>query len=149
MSRPDNPKTIVIKYNGVEYAKYDGRNYYLNRRDRSAPNLHQQIYIDNNGDIPDGYHVHHIDGNPENNAVDNLVAIPPEEHIKETAKQMWKTRAVTKKCAFCGNMFETIYDGDYCSKKCRRKRWNRDHKDYYKQYHKNYRLKIKGEQANA
>lgn len=39
------------------------------------------------GEIPKGYHVHHKDGNKQNNRVDNLEIIHPSEHAKETIKQ--------------------------------------------------------------
>jgi hypothetical protein len=45
-------------------------------------NPYRQIYIENYGDIPEGYHIHHIDGNPLNNDPKNLIAISAEEHAK-------------------------------------------------------------------
>lgn len=38
------------------------------------------------GEIPKGYHVHHIDGNRQNNAVSNLKILHPSEHRAETLK---------------------------------------------------------------
>lgn len=38
------------------------------------------------GEIPRGYHVHHKDGNKQNNRVDNLEIIHPKKHRKETEK---------------------------------------------------------------
>lgn len=38
------------------------------------------------GEIPKGYHVHHIDGNKQNNVVTNLKIVHPSEHRKETEK---------------------------------------------------------------
>ena len=40
------------------------------------------------GEIPKGYHVHHIDGNKQNNVVTNLKIMHPSEHRKETAKML-------------------------------------------------------------
>lgn len=34
----------------------------------------------NNKQIPNGYHIHHLDGNKENNDPSNLVCLSPEEH---------------------------------------------------------------------
>lgn len=42
--------------------------------------LHKYIYRKFYGDIPDGYDIHHIDLNYENNQPDNLVAMPRNEH---------------------------------------------------------------------
>lgn len=39
------------------------------------------------GDIPKGYHVHHKDGNKQNNDVNNLEIVNPLTHRMETAKQ--------------------------------------------------------------
>ncbi len=36
------------------------------------------------GEIPKGYHVHHKDGNKQNNHVDNLEILHPSDHVRET-----------------------------------------------------------------
>ena len=36
--------------------------------------LHREIWRDHFGPIPDGHHIHHIDGNPDNNDIENLNA---------------------------------------------------------------------------
>jgi len=41
---------------------------------------YRKIWRDSNGEIPSGYHIHHIDGNPYNNDISNLQCISPEEH---------------------------------------------------------------------
>ena len=38
------------------------------------------------GEIPKGYHVHHIDDNKQNNTVSNLEIIHPKQHRQETEK---------------------------------------------------------------
>lgn len=42
------------------------------------------------GDIPKGYHVHHKDGNKQNNFVENLEIIHPSKHWHETEKNNHK-----------------------------------------------------------
>ena len=42
--------------------------------------LHRYVWEKANGEIPKGYHVHHKDGNPSNNALENLECIPCREH---------------------------------------------------------------------
>lgn len=43
-------------------------------------NPYRKIYEEHHGIIPDGFHIHHLDGNPSNNDISNLIAISPEEH---------------------------------------------------------------------
>lgn len=45
-------------------------------------NPYRKIYREHYGEIPEGYHIHHIDFNPYNNDPKNLVAVTPEEHAK-------------------------------------------------------------------
>lgn len=41
---------------------------------------HRFVWWDAHGPIQQGMHVHHIDGNPGNNSLDNLLALPRREH---------------------------------------------------------------------
>lgn len=45
-------------------------------------NPYRKIYKEHYGEIPEGYHIHHIDFNPLNNDPSNLIAVTPEEHAK-------------------------------------------------------------------
>jgi len=45
-------------------------------------NPYRKIYREHYGEIPAGYHIHHIDGNALNNDPKNLIAVTPEEHAK-------------------------------------------------------------------
>ncbi|WJJ56810.1 HNH homing endonuclease [Staphylococcus phage vB_SAP01] len=42
--------------------------------------VHRLIYEYFIGNIPKGYHIHHIDGNKQNNCIDNLECVSPSEH---------------------------------------------------------------------
>ena len=44
--------------------------------------LHKAIYMIFNGDIPEGYVVHHHDGDAANNVPENLELLTPEEHAR-------------------------------------------------------------------
>lgn len=44
--------------------------------------LHRLIYEEKFGKIPDGYHIHHKDGNKLNNNIDNLECLSPSNHGK-------------------------------------------------------------------
>lgn len=51
--------------------------------DKSLSRYHaRRIWIEVNGPIPKGMQLHHRDGNPYNNSLDNLMVCTPEEHIK-------------------------------------------------------------------
>ena len=41
---------------------------------------HQAVWVKAYGPVPAGHHIHHLDGNGLNNALDNLQAMPAAEH---------------------------------------------------------------------
>ena len=45
-------------------------------------NPYRKIYEQHYGAIPKGYHIHHIDGNPLNNAIENLQCLSAKDHEK-------------------------------------------------------------------
>lgn len=81
----------IVVYNGLTYARYprskskSRARYFYPFKTKNADGsrkkaLHQQIWIDANGPIPDRHHIHHVDGNPSNNALDNLRCFPSWRH---------------------------------------------------------------------
>lgn len=63
--------------------------------------LHRAVWEFFNGLIPEGFIIHHIDGNPDNNDILNLECIPEHLHIKtryhhHATTHKKKTRAVLK-----------------------------------------------------
>lgn len=81
-----------IEYKGVVWTKYPDasrRNlrvyYYHHFGWKDSPRtLHREIYSDFKGNIPKGYHIHHIDGDTENNDPSNLQALTPNDHTRVT-----------------------------------------------------------------
>lgn len=68
-----------------------------------------------NGTVPDGYVIHHIDGNRRNNAIENLAMLTPADHIR--IHRGWvKDDAGNwlKRCRLCGE-FKSV-DNDYYRK---------------------------------
>lgn len=60
--------TVNKKY----YLRYHGKMMYL----------HKAVYLECYGGVPEGYEIHHIDGNHFNNKANNLIAIPSELHTE-------------------------------------------------------------------
>ena len=92
----------TVIYQGKKYHRYPSsarrqHRVYFYRHDKwktSPVALHTQIYIDTYGPIPQGYHVHHKDGNPLNNEPSNLEAISVTEHRRKhpisNAERLWR-----------------------------------------------------------
>ena len=47
---------------------------------RKRTNEHRKVWKSVNGNIPKGKHIHHIDGNADNNHIDNLICVSAEMH---------------------------------------------------------------------
>lgn len=79
-------RTESVVFNGYTYNRYPDsprlalRRYYQRT---GGYNLHRAVWEYHNGPIPDGYHVHHKDGNYDNNDISNLECLSPQEHFAE------------------------------------------------------------------
>lgn len=83
-------KTVV--FNGETYIRNPKSRYYFkhttrNAERKNARQLHRVVWEYYNGPIPAGYHVHHIDGNIDNNAIDNLECLPAKKHLSMHAQK--------------------------------------------------------------
>ena len=77
----------TIIYRGTKYFRYPRsrlrhkRVYFHAHAGTRLPRaLHRQIWIDNFGPIPKGFHVHHRDDDSLHNEIDNLELLKPKEH---------------------------------------------------------------------
>ena len=63
--------------------KFDGVSYYFcgNYYQRKGRRLHRVVWEYHNGEIPEGYHVHHIDGDRSHNDIGNLELLSEFEHL--------------------------------------------------------------------
>jgi hypothetical protein len=84
----------TVEYNGVKFRRYPKAKRRADRvyftpgiadKKRGVKRLHEEIWMAHNGPIPDGCHIHHIDGDPLNNAVENLAAVTVREHSRHHA----------------------------------------------------------------
>lgn len=69
--------------------KFNGETYYLCGPyfQRKGKRLHREVWKYHNGEIPPGFHVHHIDGDRANNGIENLALLAGEEHLHEHMSQ--------------------------------------------------------------
>lgn len=71
----------IIIYNDHEFHR-ENSGYYQGYVDGVRIRLHRYIYICEKGEIPQGYHIHHIDFNKDNNDISNLIALSEYDHLK-------------------------------------------------------------------
>jgi hypothetical protein len=80
------------------------RSPYFKRRElkngkRTTRYLHRDIWEKYNGPIPDGFVIHHRDGNPLNNTLENLECVPEYEHrIKRYHQHKISTKPEIRRC---------------------------------------------------
>lgn len=83
------PRREIVIFNGVRFRRYpdakdrSSRVYFnpgIADRRRGIESLHREIWKAAHGPIPPGCDIHHRDGNPLNNALDNLECLTEAEH---------------------------------------------------------------------
>ena len=70
-----------IMYNGIKFTPSEYGYYRATQRTRHI-SLHRYKYIKEIGKISKGFDIHHIDGNRQNNAIENLEHISKSEHTR-------------------------------------------------------------------
>lgn len=98
--RRDDVRVEEVVYRGITFRRYPDssngshRNYFKpggGMRAQGIDSLHREVYKDHHGPIPEGWHVHHADSDTSNNDPENLVALPPGEHMEHTYEG-WRKR---------------------------------------------------------
>lgn len=75
-----------VFFNGYTYRRYPNsknasdRHYFKRSTKETALYLHREVWKFYNGEIPEGCHIHHKDGNTANNSIENLECVDPKEH---------------------------------------------------------------------
>lgn len=135
----------TIEHNGVSYylINDNGIPYYKRSTGGVTIALHRVIWEETYGAIPDGYHIHHKDGNSLNNDVSNLELLTNSNHIKLHAPkrvESWAMVGFERTCAYCGKPFTSHHPaGKYCSKQCEARGWKHNHRAEWNAYMRAYR----------
>ena len=74
------------QFNGKIYYRYTGEKYFS----KGTKFLHRAVWEFHHGEIPDGFHVHHIDEDRSNNNIDNLECIEGSEHLSHHVQERLK-----------------------------------------------------------
>lgn len=78
---------------GTIYHKYRGEKYFS----RGTNRLHRVVWSAHNGEIPNGYHVHHKDGNTDNNNIGNLELVQSRDHLSHHIQERLNNPAELEK----------------------------------------------------
>ena len=85
----ENPKFVI--YKGKRYWVSGSGKYFYYKRNDEIIALHRQVWIDaNSKEIPDGFDIHHIDGNTFNNEPSNLECVDGGQHMAKHMRERWK-----------------------------------------------------------
>lgn len=79
MGRPKK-QDRYLEFNGEYFSQDLKTGYWQNTKTRER--MHRYVWEYYYGDIPKGFHVHHIDGDKSNNDISNLALLTPQAHNK-------------------------------------------------------------------
>ena len=106
------------KFNGVVYKKNSGGHFSNDIR------IHQAVWSYFNGEIPEEYHIHHIDEDKTNNNAENLLCLSKSEHqaIHMQNGGYHEQRKCLLVCKQCGEKYVGYKSGNnrFCSEECRK-----------------------------
>lgn len=67
-------------FEGRKYHRENNSGYYVDSKTRTR--LHVAVWTHNFGPVPHGCHIHHVDNNPANNDISNLVCLTARDHAR-------------------------------------------------------------------
>lgn len=85
-----------VVFNGIVFRRYPDSKRMEDRRyfkpsgmhvKRGVRALHREIWMAHHGPIPEGWHVHHKNGDTGDNRIENLACMPRSEHLAYHGKQ--------------------------------------------------------------
>lgn len=80
-----------IIYKGEKFLLQSKGSYYQSGRKEGERLLHRRIWIEANGEIPKGMHVHHINGDWTDNRLENLELVEGKLHYSEHMKKRFES----------------------------------------------------------
>lgn len=96
-------KSVIDRqyFDGKTFTRYAGNAYYWWKVSSSkngytrgkSVSMHRYIWQFFNGEIPEGYQIHHIDHDRSNNNISNLELVLATDHIRYHAKKRWQNNA--------------------------------------------------------
>lgn len=84
MSRTISSEDVIV-FDGHRFVRNKKTGYYLSSKqikNNKRYRLHRYVWEYYHGEVPEGYCVHHIDGNKNNNGILNLTIIPKGKHVQ-------------------------------------------------------------------
>lgn len=73
-----------IEFNGVVFVRYPNAKRPTDRKYfRAQISLHREIWKKTHGVIPKGHDIHHVDGDYNNNSIENLECLTREQHFSK------------------------------------------------------------------
>lgn len=85
-------------YKGLKFTRDEKTGYYLNSTLKIR--MHRYVWVCENGDIPEGYHIHHKDGDKSNNDISNLELLTTKQHYQKH----WEEKSNEEKQWYKDNM---------------------------------------------
>lgn len=68
-----------LYFNDQKFTRDDKTGYYQHSKTRQR--MHRYVWEFYNGEIPEGFDIHHLNGDKANNSIENLRMIPRSEHM--------------------------------------------------------------------
>ena len=122
-----NGRVLIVdertqKFNGIFYYRYPSTNRYFAKVHGKNLSLNIEVWKYHNGEVPEGYVVHHEHRKPDGtfdtdeNNIEWLRLMEAGEHTAYHSKYL---PLIDKICAWCDRPFQTKYVREiYCSKDC-------------------------------
>ena len=82
LNKNNVPNTLKTKWGNIWKSTTHGYWIVVSRNEYHQKCFHRLVYEDFYGEIPEGYQVHHIDRDKDNNSISNLQLLSNSEHQK-------------------------------------------------------------------